>query len=50
MLGVRVRRLGNSSVTYEIGIFKEGADSPSATGHFVHVYVAARRNEAHQRT
>lgn len=38
-VGVRVRRLGNSSVTYEIGIFKQGADSPSATGHFVHVYV-----------
>jgi acyl-CoA thioester hydrolase len=38
-IGVRVRRLGNSSVTYEIGIFKESADSPSATGHFVHVYV-----------
>jgi len=38
-VGVRVRRLGNSSVTYEIAIFKEGADAPSATGHFVHVYV-----------
>jgi acyl-CoA thioester hydrolase len=38
-VGVRVRRLGNSSVTYEIAIFKEGVDNPSATGHFVHVYV-----------
>ncbi len=38
-VGVRVRRLGNSSVTYEIAIFKEGAEAPSATGHFVHVYV-----------
>ena len=38
-VGVRVRRLGNSSVTYEIGIFRQGADRPSATGHFVHVYV-----------
>ena len=26
-VGVRVRRLGNSSVTYEIAIFKEGADA-----------------------
>jgi len=34
-----VRRLGNSSVTYEIAIFKQGAEAPSATGHFVHVYV-----------
>ena len=38
-VGVRVRRMGNSSVTYEIGIFGEGADNVSATGHFVHVYV-----------
>ena len=38
-IGVRVRRLGNSSVTYEIGIFREGAEMASATGHFVHVYV-----------
>jgi len=38
-VGVRVRRLGNSSITYEIGIFRQGADRPSATGHFVHVYV-----------
>lgn len=38
-VGVRVRRLGTSSVTYEIGIFKQGSEAPSATGHFVHVYV-----------
>ena len=39
-IGIRVRRLGNSSVTYEIGIFRQGRDEPAATGHFVHVYVA----------
>ena len=39
-VGIRVRRLGNSSVTYEIGIFRQGRDEPAATGHFVHVYVA----------
>ncbi len=38
-VGIRVRRLGNSSVTYEIGIFCQGRDEPAATGHFVHVYV-----------
>jgi acyl-CoA thioester hydrolase len=38
-VGMRVARLGNSSVTYEIAIFREGSDAPSATGHFVHVYV-----------
>lgn len=38
-VGVRAARLGRSSVTYEIGIFKEGEDGPAAFGHFVHVYV-----------
>jgi len=38
-VGIRVSRLGNSSVTYEIGIFCQGRDEPAATGHFVHVYV-----------
>jgi acyl-CoA thioester hydrolase len=38
--GLRVRKLGNSSVTYEIGLFRQGDDEPAATGHFVHVWVA----------
>lgn len=37
--GVCVTKLGKSSVRYEVGIFLEGADSASAQGHFVHVYV-----------
>ena len=37
--GLRVARLGNSSVRYEIGIFGPGAQSAAAQGHFVHVYV-----------
>lgn len=37
--GIRVSRIGTSSVTYEIGLFKEGNDDPAAFGHFVHVYV-----------
>jgi len=37
--GLRVGRLGNSSVTYEIGLFAVGADAPAATGWFVHVFV-----------
>jgi len=43
--GLRVARLGRSSVRYEIGIFAEGAVTASAQGHFVHVYVdrATRR-------
>jgi acyl-CoA thioester hydrolase len=43
--GLRVSRIGNSSVRYEIGIFAEDRDSACAQGHFVHVYVnrATRR-------
>jgi acyl-CoA thioester hydrolase len=43
--GLRVGRLGNSSVRYEIGLFRAGEDDPAATGYFVHVYVdrATRR-------
>ena len=37
--GLRVARLGNSSVRYEVGIFREDEESASAQGHFVHVYV-----------
>ena len=37
--GLRVTKLGTSSVAYEIGLFREGQDSPVAIGAFVHVYV-----------
>nr|WKF56705.1 1,4-dihydroxy-2-naphthoyl-CoA hydrolase [Paraburkholderia busanensis] len=37
--GLRVVRLGTSSVRYEVGLFKEGDAAPAAQGHFVHVYV-----------
>lgn len=37
--GLRVARLGRSSVRYEIGLFREGQQAPAATGHFVHVFV-----------
>jgi len=37
--GLRVAKLGNSSCRYEIAIFKEGDDNPSAVGYFVHVFV-----------
>lgn len=43
--GIRVARLGTSSVRYEVGLFAEGVDTCAARGHFVHVYVdrATRR-------
>lgn len=37
--GIRVARLGTTSVRYEIAIFGDSADVASAQGHFVHVYV-----------
>ena len=37
--GLRVGHLGNSSVRYEIGLFRQGSDEAAAEGHFVHVFV-----------
>jgi acyl-CoA thioester hydrolase len=37
--GLRVAKLGRSSVRYEIGLFREGSDTPAAEGWFVHVFV-----------
>ena len=37
--GMRVTRLGNASVRYEVGIFRNDDVSAAACGHFVHVYV-----------
>ena len=37
--GIRVARIGGSSVRYEIGLFGEGEPLTAARGHFVHVYV-----------
>ena len=37
--GLRLGKLGKSSVRYEIGIFRVGEDEAAAAGHFVHVYV-----------
>ena len=46
--GLRVARIGGSSVRYEVGIFVAGAPMTAAKGHFVHVYVdrATRRPAA----
>ncbi|WP_415113476.1 acyl-CoA thioesterase [Paraburkholderia sp.] len=37
--GLRVARLGTSSVRYEVGLFRQGDAEAAAQGHFVHVYV-----------
>jgi acyl-CoA thioester hydrolase len=43
--GLRVAKLGKSSVTYELGIFAAGSPDLCAIGSFVHVFVdrATRR-------
>jgi len=38
-MGLRVERVGTSSVIYRIGLFLLGLDEASAEGRFVHVYV-----------
>ena len=44
--GLRVAKLGRSSVRYEIGIFRDDEQDAAAYGHFVHVFVerAAERS------
>ncbi|MGI9317245.1 MAG: acyl-CoA thioesterase [bacterium] len=37
--GLRVAKLGSSSVRYEVGIFRNDQREASAQGYFVHVYV-----------
>ena len=45
--GLRLAKLGNSSIRHEVAVFREGADVAAAEGHFVHVCVdAATRRPA----
>ncbi len=37
--GLRVARIGGSSVRFEIGLFRNDEDEAAAEGFFVHVYV-----------
>lgn len=37
--GIRIARMGNSSVRWEVGLFRGGDPEPAAEGHFVHIYV-----------
>jgi acyl-CoA thioester hydrolase len=45
-VGVRVAKLGNSSVRYELALYRNDEPLPSAAGHFVHVYVDRRTNKS----
>ena len=39
--GLAIEKLGNSSVIYRIGLFRNEETEPAALGRFVHVYVDA---------
>ncbi|KAB8239259.1 acyl-CoA thioesterase [Aspergillus alliaceus] len=39
-LGLRVAKLGSSSVTYEVGVFKQGEEAVKVVGGYTHVFVA----------
>jgi acyl-CoA thioester hydrolase len=38
-VGVRVDRVGRSSITYGLGLFAADAEQVAALGHWVHVYI-----------
>lgn len=45
-VGVRVAKLGNSSVRYELALYRNDDERPAAAGHFVHVYVDRESNRS----
>jgi acyl-CoA thioester hydrolase len=44
--GIRVAKLGNSSVRYDIALYRNDDALPCAAGHFVHVYVERSSNRS----
>ncbi len=45
-LGLRIARLGEKSVTWEIGVFGQGAELSSVTGRFTHTFVDREANKS----
>ncbi len=45
-VGLRVGKLGNSSVIYELGVFAKNQDEVSAFGSFVHVFVDRKTDQS----
>ncbi|BAQ78190.1 acyl-CoA thioesterase [Pseudomonas sp. St29] len=44
-IGLQVGKLGNSSVQYELAVFKAGEADACAAGRFVHVFVDRESNQ-----
>ena len=47
-LGLRVTKLGHSSVTYEVGVFEQGKGTVNAVGGYTHVFVEREKNRPAQ--
>lgn len=47
-VGVRVAKLGRSSVTYEVAVFEQGVEQVKAVGSFVHVFVERATGRPHR--
>ena len=45
-VGIVVKKIGNSSVTYGVGVFKNHENEVSAFGDFVHVFVNKSENKS----
>ncbi len=45
-LGLRISRMGEKSVTWEIGVFAHGAALSSVTGRFTHAFVDREANKS----
>lgn len=44
-VGIATTQVGNSSVTYQVALFKPGELAPRAVGSMVHVFVAQASNQ-----
>lgn len=47
-VGVKVEKIGRSSVIYNLGIFRGDEDVPAAIGRFTHVYVGRETHKVAQ--
>lgn len=45
-VGVAIEKIGTSSLTYHLAIFKQQQDQASAQGHFVHVFVDRQQRKS----
>lgn len=45
-VGVAISKIGNSSLRYELAIFKQGQPQAAAQGHFVHVFVDRKNRKS----